>query len=203
MSLVAVAIYAMVGTGVVYASHCESTYGGGEDCTYNKRFQIDKDVRIAGDDEWEDDKVTGVHKDDVIEFRIRVKNLSDEGTGHFDDMEMKDYLPDELEYAGGVGLTEEWEDFKHGDTREFVILAKIDSDEFNRTDNFEKCVVNKAEVRWDGDFESADTATVCYGNGEPTELPKTGAYSDLALIGIGLLTTGVLIKLTRRFAKTK
>ena len=203
LALVAVAIFSMVGAGVAYASNCESTYGGGETCIYNKRFQIDKDVRIAGDEDWEEDKVTGLHKDEIVEFRIKVKNISDEGTGDFDDMKMEDFLPDELEKVGGSGLTEEWEDFKHGDVRIFYITAKVDSDEFDRSDNFEKCVVNKAEVRWDGDFESSDTATVCYGNGEPTELPKTGAVSDLAIVGVGLLTAGLLIKLTRKFAKTK
>lgn len=203
LALVAVATFAVVGTGVAYASNCESTYGGGETCIYNKRFQIDKDVRIEGEDEWEEDKVTDVSKDDIVQFRIKIKNLSDEGTGDFDNMEMKDVLPDELEKIGGSGLTEEWEDFQNGDTKTFIIRVKIDSDEFDRDDNFEKCVVNKAEVRWDGDFESSDTATVCYGNGKPTELPKTGAVSDLALVGAGLLTVGLLIKVTKRFAKTK
>jgi hypothetical protein len=188
---------------VAHASSCETNYGGGETCRYNKRFQIDKDVRIEGDNEWEEDKVAGVKEGEVVEFRIKVKNLSDDGIGSFDDMEMKDVLPDELIKAGGSGLTEEWNDFDSGDTKTFIIKVKIDSKEFDRTDNFEKCVVNKAEVRRDGDFEGSDTATVCYGNGEPTELPKTGAVSDLALVGVGLLTTGLLAKLSKKFAKNK
>jgi len=40
---------------------------------YNTKFKIVKEVRIAGDTEWKD-KVTDVRKDDVVEFRIRIKN---------------------------------------------------------------------------------------------------------------------------------
>lgn len=191
------------GNKAVYAAHCDSTYGGGEDCYYNKRFQIDKDVRLEGDDEWQEDKVTGVSENDIIEFRIKIKNLSDEEAGSFDDMKMEDFLPDELIREGGSGLTEYWDDFDPGETKTFTLKAKIDSDEFDRDDDFEKCVVNKAEVRWDDNYEGSDTVAVCYGNGEPTELPKTGAVSNLAILGFGLVTTGLLLKLTKRFAKAK
>jgi hypothetical protein len=188
------------GDSKVYAGNCESNYGGGENCVYNKRFEIDKDVRIEGDSEWEEDKVTGVKKGEIVEFRIKIKNLSDEGAGSFDKMKMEDFLPEELIREGGSGLTEHWDDFEANETKTFVLKVKIDSDEFDRKDNFEKCVVNKAEVRWDGKFEGSDTATVCYGNGEPTELPKTGAVSELAIVGLGLLTAGILVKLAKRIA---
>jgi hypothetical protein len=201
---VAVVLFAVSGSvNKVYASHCESNYGGGENCVYNKRFEIDKDVRIEGDSQWEEDKVTGVKKGDTIEFRIKIKNRSDEATGSFDDMKMEDFLPDELVRVGGTGLSEYWDDFDAGETKTFILKAKIDSDEFDRDDNFEKCVVNKAEVRWDGKFEGSDTATVCYGNGEPTELPKTGAVSELAIVGLALLTAGILVKTAKRIAEVR
>lgn len=200
---VAVVLFTVLGSiDKVYAD-CESNYGGGENCVYNKRFEIDKDVRIEGDSEWEEDKVTGVKRSDTIEFRIKIKNRSDEGAGSFDDMKMEDFLPDELIRAGGTGLSEYWDDFDAGETKTFILKAKIDSDEFDRDDNFEKCVVNKAEVRWDGKFEGSDTATVCYGNGEPTELPKTGAVSELAIVGLALLTAGILVKTTKRIAEVR
>jgi len=113
---------------------------------------------------------------------------------------MKDSLPDELDRVGGDGLTEYWDDFEPGETKTFYIRAKVDSDEY-KDDDFEKCVVNKAEVRWDGNYEGSDTVAVCYGNKEPTELPKTGAVSELAIVGIGLLTAGLLLKLSKRLAK--
>ncbi len=201
----AVALFTVFGgRQTALADNCESNYGGGETCRYNKRLEIDKYVRIQGDSEWHNDKITGVKKDEIIEFKVKIKNLSDKGAGHFDDMKMEDFLPDELVKVGGAGLTENWDDFGHDDTKTFIIEAKINSDEFDRSDNFEKCVVNKAEVRWKGKFEGADTATVCYGNGQPTELPRTGAVSTLAILGLGMLTVGALAKLAKRsFGKSK
>jgi hypothetical protein len=203
LSIAVVLSTVFVGGQTVFADNCESNYGGGEKCIYNKRFQIDKDVRIEGDDEWKEDKVTDVEEGEIVEFRIKIKNLSDEGTGSFDDMKMEDFLPDELIREGGSGLTEYWDDFDHGETKTFTIKVKIDPEEFDRNDNFEKCVVNKAEVRRDGEFEGSDAATVCYGNGEPTELPKTGAVSDLAVLGFGLLSAGILAKLVKKLAIRK
>src|SRR3989344_3873659 len=170
---------------------CEQNYGGGETCVFNKSFRIEKEVRKAGDKEWKD-KVTDVKKGDELEFRIKVKNV---GEVSVDDMEMKDKLPDELEkLIGSAGLTEEWDDFAEGNTKEFIIRVKVNDEEFDRNDNFEKCVVNKASLYFKDKFEGADTATVCYGNGELTELPKTGADSiailsvyGTALLGLGLI----------------
>ncbi len=182
------------GISKTYASSmCEPTYGGGEICIYNKRFLITKEVRIQGDSEWKD-KVTDVEEGDVVEFRVEIKNKSDENSDDFDDMKMEDFLPDEMYRVGGSGLTEYWDDFEPGETKKFTIEAKVDSDEYDRDVEFEKCVVNKAEVRWDDEFEGSDTATVCYGNIEPSELPKTGALSTLGLSGLGLLITGLLSK---------
>ncbi len=173
---------------------CESNYGGGETCIYNKRFSIEKKVRIEGDDDWES-KVTGVDEDDVVEFRIRIKNLSDEDIDKdFDDMAMKDSLPKEMERVGGSGLTEYWDDFDPGETKTFIIKARINEDEFDRDEAFDKCVVNKAKVYWDDEFEGSDTATVCYGEEEPKELPDTGAVSFTGISGIGLLLTGALLR---------
>lgn len=179
----------------VEAASCKSNYGGGETCIVNKRFEIEKKVRIEGDDDWED-KITGVKENEVVEFRIRIKNKSDEEAGGFDDMKMTDYLPSEMYRIGGSGLTEYWDDFEAGEREEFIIKAKIDSEEFDRDDNFEKCVVNKAKVEWDDKFEGSDTATVCYEKGDVTvtELPDTGAGSTVALIGAGLLVAGLILK---------
>ena len=69
-----------------------------------------------------------------------------------------------------------------------------------------RCVAAEIEFHFctgKGKFEGSDTATVCYGNGKPTELPKTGMLSDLAIIGIGLLVAGMLVRLVNKFARTK
>ncbi len=166
----------------------------GEDCDEcNTRFKITKEVRIQGDTEWKD-KVTDVKEGEVVEFRIKIRNKSDSPADATDDMKMEDFLPDEMFRVGGSGLTEYWNDFEPGEEKKFTIKARVESEEYDRDVEFEKCVVNKAELRWDGDFEGSDTATVCYGNIEPSELPKTGAFSNLALAGLGLLTAGLITK---------
>ena len=187
--LVTLGVVMTLSTGTVYAGQY------GEEEEYNIRFKITKEVRIQGDTEWKD-KITDVDEDDIVEFRIKVKNKSDDPADSADDMKIEDFLPSEMYKVGGNGLTEEWDDFDPEDEKVFIIQAKVDSDEYDRDVEFEKCVVNKAELRWDGEFQGSDTATVCYGNVEPSELPKTGAVSTLALAGIGSLLTGLVAKKT-------
>jgi hypothetical protein len=187
-------VFASIGSIKAYAdSDCEDVYGGGQICEYDRRFKITKEVRIAGESSWKD-KVTDVKENEIVEFRITVKNKSDDEADKADDLETKDILPDEMEKVGGAGLTEEWDNFEPGATKTFIITAIVKNDEYDRDYKFEKCVVNKVELRWDGDFEGSDTATVCYGNIEPAELPKTGAVDTLALVGLGLLTAGLITK---------
>ena len=165
----------------------------GEEEEYNLRFKIVKEVRIQGDSEWKD-KVTDVKEGEVVEFRIKIRNRSDGPADATDDMKMEDFLPEEMTKVGGNGLTEEWDNFDPKDEKVFIIQAKVDSDEYDRDVEFEKCVVNKAELRWDGEFQGADTATVCYGNVQPSELPKTGALSTMGLSGLVLLVSGLISK---------
>jgi LPXTG-motif cell wall-anchored protein len=186
------------GAKSVYAD-CESTYGGGENCIYNKSFRIVKDVRTVNDNSngpWKD-KVSGVDKNDTLEFRSKVTNV---GEVKVDEMKMKDYLPDELKKLdGGDGLTEEWGSFAPGETKEFTFKVKVKDSEFDR-ENFEKCIVNKAELHYKDAFEGADTATVCYSKGELKELPETGTGTTVmsTIAGIGLIALGIFTK--KRFA---
>ena len=185
-SLITLGLFVFLSTGTVYAGQ----YGEEE---YNLRFKITKEVRIQGDSEWKD-KVTNVKEGEVVEFRIKIRNRSDGPADATDDMKMEDFLPEEMIKVGGNGLTEEWDNFDPKDEKVFIIQAKVDSDEYDRDIEFEKCVVNKAELRWDGEFQGADTATVCYGNVEPSELPKTGALSTMGLSGLVLLVSGLISK---------
>ncbi len=181
------------------SKHCDEVYGGGETCIVNKSFEIEKKVRLKDEGDYKD-KISGVEEGDTIEFRITVKNRSksddgvDESKLTFDNMRMEDILPSELEWVSG-DLTEEWDDFKPGE-RKFTIRAKIVSDEFDRDGDWSKCVVNKAEVSYDGDFEGSDTATVCYGDEEITELPETGASSTLlmTILGLSSIASGLFLK---------
>ncbi|MBW6441963.1 DUF11 domain-containing protein [Patescibacteria group bacterium] len=184
----------ILGSQKIYAdSRCEAVYGGGEVCVYDTIFKITKEVRIQGDTDWKD-KVTDVEDGDVVEFRITVTNKSDDEANSADDMKMEDFLPSELSRIGGSDLTEYWDDFLPGEVKKFTFEAKVKSSEYDKDVEFDKCVVNKAELRWDGDFQGSDTATVCYGNIEPAELPKTGAFSTLGLSGLGLLISGLVSK---------
>lgn len=176
----------------VYASgNCEANYGGGETCILNKSFEVTKKVRIEGDNSWKD-KVIEVEPDQIVEFRIRVKNV---GEVEVDNMKMEDFLPDEMIFLDNEGLTQEWDNFSPDETREFKIKARIKDSEFDR-ENFEKCIVNKVEIEYDGNFEGSDTATVCYGDVEITELPETGATQSIVLsvAGLGFIFVGTLIK---------
>ena len=185
-SLITLGLFVFLSTGTAYAGQ----YGEEE---YNLRFKITKEVRIQGDSEWKD-KVTDVKEGEVVEFRIKIRNRSDGPADATDDMKMEDFLPEEMTKVGGNGLTEEWDNFDPKDEKVFIIQAKVDSDEYDRDVEFEKCVVNKAELRWDGEFQGADTATVCYGNVQPSELPKTGALSTMGLSGLVLLVSGLISK---------
>ncbi len=173
---------------------CESNGAYGQTCVYNKRFRIEKKVRIEGESTWRD-KVINVKEGQIVEFKIEVKNT---GEIDVDKMKMTDILPSELERISGSGLTEEWNDFEVGEKETFVIKARVKSREYDRSENFEKCVVNKAELRYKGDLEGSDTATVCYGNKEITELPETGATSTELMTMFGLASTGFGMLLKRR-----
>lgn len=173
---------------------CDSTYGG-ETCEEDLGFS--KEVRFVDeDDEDSEDKITKVKEDDTVVFVIRVTN---EGETTFEDLEVKDSLPDALYRVGGDELKETRHDLKPGEEWFIRIQAKIKSEEFDK-ENFEKCVVNKAELYIDGDKERKDTATVCYGKGEITELPKTGADAGIlsTIAGLGFVTLGTITSLIKR-----
>lgn len=189
---VALGLVLALPTKSVYADQ----YGGCDDC--NKRFRITKEVRIEGDTTWKD-KVTDVKDGQTVEFKITVKNKSDDNADEADGLKIKDFLPSEMTRVGGSDLIESWSDFKPGDEKKFTFEAKVNSSEYDRDVKFEKCVVNKVELTRDGDFEGSDTATVCYGNVTPSELPKTGAESTLALTGLGLIVTGFIAR--KKFGK--
>lgn len=194
LSAFMIAAVSFVGTTKAYAdSNCEELYGGGEKCEYDKKFKITKEVRIKGETSWKD-KVTDVTKDQIVEFKITIKNKSDENADKTKKMSMEDFLPKEMYWVGGSRTNEFWDDFEPGDSKTFTVKAKVYAWEYDRDYAFEKCVVNKAELRWKDNFEGSDTATVCYGNMTPSELPKTGAETTLALSGLGMLVAGLIVR---------
>lgn len=192
ISLIAGAILLVIVPSDVFAEECESDGPYGEICIYNKSFELDKKVKKEGDDVWKD-KVIDVEKDEIVIFEIEIENV---GEVEVDNMRLEDFLPDELKRVGGSGLTEYWDDFEPGEKKTFEIEVKINDEEFDRDVEFEKCVVNKAEVEYDGDFESSDAAVVCYGNAQIKELPETGATSTViySALGLTLIASGIVLK---------
>jgi LPXTG-motif cell wall-anchored protein len=168
-----------------------------EEIIHNIRFSIKKEVRKEGNDKWRE-KVTDVEKDEVVEFKITIKNKSTEGTDDADEMKMKDVLPDEMERVGGSGLTEYWDDFEPGEKKTFTIKAKVKDVEYEGS--ADKCIVNEASVLHDGDTRDTDTATVCYGTGEILGLPETGPSASIAFAFMGLSSVfgGVVVRRKRQ-----
>jgi LPXTG-motif cell wall-anchored protein/uncharacterized repeat protein (TIGR01451 family) len=194
VSAFAVALVSLLGTTKVYAdSNCSTQYGGGKTCESERKLKITKEVRIEGENSWKD-KVTGVTKDQVVEFKITIKNKSDDGADKYSRLKIEDFLPSEMYWVGGSRTIEFTDNFKPGDSKTFIVKAKVYAWEYDKSYNFEKCVVNKAELRYKDDFEGSDTATVCYGNVTPSELPKTGAETTLALSGLGMIATGLVVR---------
>ncbi|RJR27964.1 hypothetical protein C4561_00445 [candidate division WWE3 bacterium] len=197
----------------VYAEDCDKTYGGGEVCIVNKSFKIRKWVKLEGDSNWKEEVTIDLNDDDEndkeIIFKIEVENNvesddMDVDDFEFDDMEMKDILPDEfkLDDDSEDDLEEEWDNFKAGDEETFYITVKLRDSEKDREGTFHKCAINKAEVYYDGEFEGADDASVCWKRGEEEEeikeLPKTGTPLSAGVTGLGLVALGTLIKKSKK-----
>ena len=194
---------------------CESNYGGGETCTYPKQFKIQKWVKLDGDNSWKDEVVIDLNNGNEIDkkilFKVEVKvdisNASGVDTSKikFDEMKMKDKWPSELKFLedeSESNLTEEWDNFKPGETKTFYFAAKIQGSEKNKEGDFQKCVVNKASLYRKGDFQSADDAVVCYKRTTDvlgaTTLPETGAVPVSGIVGMALMSLGTVLKLKKK-----
>jgi hypothetical protein len=190
---------------------CEPNYGGGETCTFKKHFDIEKYVRLEGDESWKNEVTVDLDDSDeadkLIEFKIVVKASVRDADGvdvnsiTFDDMKMSDKWPDELKFLSKESedeLTEKWDSFKPGETKTFYITGKIKDSEKEDVDS-EKCVVNTARLYQNDDRIDSDDATVCYTQGGEvlgaiSELPATGNLSVLGIAGVGLILLGAFLR---------
>lgn len=187
-------VYLTTSTFSVYAD----TYGGGET---EKSIKIVKEVRLEGDTNYKDkvfiDLTDENEKGKEIYFRITITNTGDD----LENLKMEDFLPSELDKIAG-NLTEEWSKLSSGEVKTFIIKASLKGSEIKEDKDYEKCVVNKAELRQDGDFMGSDTATVCYGN-KPQKLPETGFWAMPGFAGLGMASLGGLLKLKSKKAIKK
>lgn len=170
------------------------TYGGGDN---EITLQIVKEVKLDGDPSYKDKVFVDLTKDDQrnknIVFKVTIKNKGDK----VENLKMEDFLPSALEKVSG-NLTEEWSSLDKDEVKTFEISAKIKSSEIIADKDYEKCVVNKAELRRDGNFSGSDVATLCYGNKPITSLPSTGIVPVVGMLGLGLVTLGQLIKSNKK-----
>ncbi|OGC68655.1 hypothetical protein A2415_02280 [candidate division WWE3 bacterium RIFOXYC1_FULL_39_7] len=208
------AVALVLSTVSVSAEECDTTYGGGETCIINKSFKIRKWVKLEGDETWREEVTIDLNDDDEndkeIYFKIEVTNnvTSDDvdvDDMEFDDMKMKDILPDELKLDKDSEdePEENWDNFKAGDKKTFYLTVKLKDKERERDGTFHKCAINKAELYFDGDFEGADDAAVCWKRGDKEkikELPKTGTPIETGIAGAGLIVLGALIKKSKKSA---
>ena len=214
LGIAIVMVLTLVAPGIVFAEDCD-TGAYGDVCIVNKSFEIRKWVKLEGDDTWQNEVTIDLDDDDEADkkilFKVKVKNRvksddMDVDDLEFDDMKMKDIWPDELDLDKGDSddLTEKWDNFKSGETETFYYEADIEEDEKDRDEvNFEKCVVNKAELYYEDDLEGVDDAVVCWKKSEKEdieELPDTGAPITLGFAGFGLIALGTLIKKSKKYA---
>lgn len=210
-AVIAMVVVSNMAVKTTYAD-CQDIYGGNQNCTVTGHFKIQKWVKLDGQDHWKDDVDIDLNdsseNDKAILFKVQVTAdvTNDAGvdtsTISFDNLKLKDSLPDELKFLSDRSedaLTEKWDNFKPGETKTFFYTTKLTDAEKNKDGEFEKCVVNKASLYMDSDFQGSSDATVCYKKtgevlGASTELPKTGALPTEGIVGAGLIALGLLLK---------
>jgi hypothetical protein len=212
LAVVATLVVANTSAKTAFAD-CEQNYGGGENCTYTRRLRIHKWVKLDGDNTWKDEVVIdlndGNENDKKILFKVEVTADISDASGvdkskiEFDDMKMKDKWPSELKFLEDQSesdLTEEWDNFKPGETKTFYYAAKIQGSEKNRVGDFQKCVVNKASLYYKNDNQGSADAVVCYKKvtdvlGTSTSRsPETGALPVSGIVGFSLMSLGTVLR---------
>lgn len=165
---------------------CSGSYYGSSSCS-DSGFDLTKKVSFK--DEEAKQKLTGVKKGDVFKYTFKIENKTDETKT----LKLIDNLPNELERVAGIGFTEEVTLGKKSSVK-LVMEVKVKDSEFENKKDFEKCVVNTAQLYKDGAKKESSSATVCYGEGIAKTLPETGPNDIFAVVGLILATAGVVIR---------
>lgn len=159
---------------------------GSNSCS-NSGYNLTKRVSIK--DESAKQKITGIKKGTVFKYTFTIENKTNETKT----LKLVDSLPKELERVGGIGFTEEVTLAKNSSVKLYMEV-KVKDSEFENKTNFEKCVVNTAELYKDGSKKESSSATVCYGEGVAKNLPETGPNDIFALIGLVFAIAGIVIR---------
>jgi len=179
----------LIATSLIFVlnvnAECSGSYGSGS-CS-NSGYNLTK--RVSVKDESGKQKITGIKKGQVFKYTFNVENKTNETKT----LKLIDNLPKELERVNGIGFTEEVKLEKNSSVKLYMEV-KVKDSEFENKSNFEKCVVNTAELYKDGSKKESSSATVCYGEGVANTLPETGANEIFALIGLVLASAGIVIR---------
>jgi len=163
---------------------CDEQYGG---VCKELELQIDKEVWDPANNSFKEN--LGIHDykfgpDEEITFKLKIKNTGDET---FDEVHVKDYLPDYLlQLSGDFDFT--LYDLDPDEEVEKEIKVKVVSaGEFPDGQSI-ICVVNTAEA-WNDKEKDKDTAQVCLEEKVlgVTELPPTGPENWFILLPFSLL----------------
>ncbi|MCJ7792610.1 MAG: hypothetical protein MUP45_01365 [Candidatus Marinimicrobia bacterium] len=169
---------------------CDEQYGG---VCKELELQIDKKIWDPANNSFKEN--LGIHDykfgpDEEITFKLKIKNTGDE---KFDEVHVKDYLPDYLlQLSGDFDFT--LYDLDPDEEVEKEIKVKVVSaSEFPDGQSI-ICVVNTAEA-WNDEEKDKDTAQVCLEEKVlgVTELPPTGPENWFILLGLSV--TSALIGL--------
>lgn len=180
---------------------CDEQYGG---VCKELELQIDKKV-------WDPVSETfvenlGIHdykfgpkeeEDKEIIFELKIKNIGDE---RFEEVHVKDYLPDYLVHLSGDLDFIIYDLDPDEEVRKEIKASSVSADKF--PDNHSIiCVINTAEA-WSGDKKDKSTAQVCLERKVLglTELPPTGPENWLILLPFSLLA-GLVGFYLKKFSK--
>lgn len=177
---------------------CEPIYGGGERCREVGKIWIDKEVQKRETSEFYDDlgAADSFYADDIITFRIRIKNVADETIGT---IQVWDKIPDHTNFFSGPGtynsdtreLYYEVKDLPVGETKEDVISVKVVGE--NDLPAETTCPSNSIKAHTEeGDY--TDSSYFCLRQRVLGVTPPTGVnyplylafFTTLGLIGIVL-----------------
>jgi uncharacterized repeat protein (TIGR01451 family) len=169
---------------------CDEQYGG---VCKELELQINKEVWDRANSIYKDNLGINDYKfgpDEEITFKLKIKNTGDET---FDEVHVKDYLPDYLlQLSGDFDFT--LYDLDPDEEVEREIKVKVVSADNFPADNSLICVVNTAET-WNDNESDKDTSQVCLEKKVlgVTELPPTGPENWFIFLGLSI--TSALIGL--------
>lgn len=173
-----------------YGAGCTPIYGGGVECPPEEKINLDKTVKNPESGLFIDNLTVNDRKflaGQVVFYQVIVENTSDSALS---DVVIKDHLPDYLDFVSGAGsysasnkeLTITINTLGAREKRTFDIKAKVVDVANLPADKSVICVVNKASVTADGEYDE-DTSQVCIEKrvlGAP-ELPEAGPVENVAM----------------------